>query len=85
MSRSPATSEVETSPDASVKPSDAGALRPLLVSIEGAAEILAIGRTSVYQLVWNEELEPIRIGRCLRFPVEQLEQFVARKALQQHG
>jgi len=54
-------------------------LRPLLVSIEGAAEILAISRTSIYELIWNDELEPIRIGRCLRFSVEQLERFVAQR------
>lgn len=53
--------------------------RPLLVTIEEAAEILSIGRTSVYQLVWNDELTPIRIGRCIRFSVEQLECFVAQR------
>ena len=58
---------------------DEASLRPLLVSIEGAAEILAISRTSIYQLIWNDELEPIRIGRCLRFSVEQLERFVAQR------
>lgn len=56
-------------------------VRPLLVSIEDAAEILAVGRTSIYQLVWDEQLVPIRIGRCLRFSVEQLEQFVEDRQL----
>lgn len=51
-------------------------MQPLLVSIEDAAEMLAVCRTSVYQLIWKEELTPIRIGRCLRFSVEQLERFV---------
>ncbi|MFN3254289.1 MAG: helix-turn-helix domain-containing protein [Ilumatobacter sp.] len=61
-------------------PTDETPVRPLLVSIEGAAQILAVGRTSVYQLVWSGELEPIRIGRCLRFRVTQLEEFVAERA-----
>ena len=52
---------------------------PLLVTIEDAADILSISRTSVYQLVWNDELTPVRIGRCLRFSVEQLERFVAQR------
>lgn len=51
--------------------------RPLLVNVERAAEILAISRTSVYQLVWREELVPIRIGRSVRFSIAQLEAFVA--------
>jgi excisionase family DNA binding protein len=51
--------------------------RPLLVTITGAAEILSLSRSSIYQLIWNDQLTPIRIGRCLRFPVDQLEQFVA--------
>ncbi len=52
---------------------------PLLVNIEGAAEILAISRTSVYQLVWRDELVPIRIGRSVRFSIAQLEAFVTER------
>lgn len=54
--------------------------QPLLVNIEGAAEILAISRTSVYQLVWRDELVPIRIGRSVRFSIAQLEKFVSSKS-----
>ena len=50
--------------------------RPLLVDVSKAAAILAISRSSIYQLIWSEQLTPIRIGRSVRFPVEQLEQFV---------
>lgn len=38
--------------------------------------ILAISRSSIHQLIWSEQLIPIRIGRSVRFSVEQLEQFV---------
>jgi len=31
----------------------------------------------VYQLIWNEQLIPVRIGRSVRFSIDQLEQFVA--------
>ncbi len=51
--------------------------RPLLVDVAQAAAILAISRSSIYQLVWNEQLTPIRIGRSVRFSIEHLEQFVA--------
>ena len=50
--------------------------RPLLVDVSKAAAILAISRSSIYQLIWSEQLTPIRIGRSVRFSVEQLEQFV---------
>ncbi len=36
------------------------------------------GRT--YQLIWNDELTPIRIGRSVRFSVEHLEDFVADRS-----
>ncbi|MEP2372694.1 MAG: helix-turn-helix domain-containing protein [Ilumatobacter sp.] len=49
------------------------------MNIEGAAEILAISRTSVYQLVWRDELVPIRIGRSVRFSIAQLEAFVTER------
>lgn len=59
---------------------DGQAGRPLLVNIERAAEILAISRTSVYQLVWRDELVPIRIGRSVRFSIAQLEDFVSSRS-----
>jgi len=52
-------------------------IRPLLVDVAQAAEILAISRSSVYRLIWNEQLTPVRIGRSVRFSIAQLEQFVA--------
>jgi excisionase family DNA binding protein len=59
---------------------DGQAGRPLLVNIERAAEILAISRTSVYQLVWRDELVPIHIGRSVRFSIAQLEDFVSSRS-----
>ena len=50
--------------------------RPLLVDVAQAARILSISRSSVYQLIWNEQLTPVRIGRSVRFSIAQLEQFV---------
>lgn len=51
--------------------------RPLLVDVAQAAVILSISRSSIYQLIWSEQLIPVRIGRSVRFSVEQLEQFVS--------
>lgn len=55
------------------------ATRPLLISIAQAAAILAVSRSSIYQLIWNEQLTPIRIGRSVRFTIEHVEDFVARR------
>lgn len=49
---------------------------PLLVTVPDAARMLAIGRTSVYQLIWDGQLTPIRIGRNVRFAIAELERFV---------
>jgi predicted DNA-binding transcriptional regulator AlpA len=50
---------------------------PLLVDVAKAATILAISRSSIYQLIWTEQLVPVRIDRSVRFSMAQLEQFVA--------
>jgi len=54
-------------------------MRPLLVTIEQTGKILCLSRSSIYQLIWCEELVPIRIGRSVRFSVEQLQRFVAER------
>lgn len=51
-------------------------LRPLFVTAPQAARILSIGRTALYQLIWDGDLTPIHIGRSVRFSVDQLEAFV---------
>jgi predicted DNA-binding transcriptional regulator AlpA len=58
--------------------------RPLLVDVAQAETILAISRSSVYQLIWNEQLVPLRIGRSVRFSIAQLEQFVADRISESH-
>lgn len=50
--------------------------RTLLVTIREAADVLSVGRTTIYELIWSGQLTPVHIGRCVRLPVVQLEQFV---------
>lgn len=47
-----------------------------------AAEMLCVCRTSIYELIWKEELIAVRIGRSVRLAVEQLEQFVSDSVAQ---
>jgi excisionase family DNA binding protein len=51
--------------------------RVLLVTVVQAAEILSLSRSSIYKLIWTDQLTPIRIGRSVRLSVDQLERFIA--------
>ena len=51
----------------------------LLVSVQNAARLLAVGRTTVYELIASGELEAIRIGRSRRIPLAVLQAFVMRR------
>jgi excisionase family DNA binding protein len=53
-------------------------LRPLLVDAKQAARLLGIGRTTLYELINAGAVTTVHIGRCVRFPVAELEGFVAR-------
>jgi excisionase family DNA binding protein len=50
----------------------------LLLTVVQAAEMLAIGRTTVYQLISAGDLEVVHIGRAARVPVEAVEDLVTR-------
>lgn len=52
-------------------------LRPLLVDVKQAASLLGIGRTTLYELINEGAITPVRIGKCVRFPLSDLERFVA--------
>ncbi len=52
-------------------------MSPLLVDTGEAVRLLGIGRTKVYELIGDGVLTPVHIGRCVRFPVAELEHFVA--------
>lgn len=54
-------------------------IEPLLVTIPQAATMLALGRISIYQLIWTGEITPVHIERSVRISVEQLERFVLLK------
>lgn len=47
----------------------------LLLTVEEAAEVLAVGRTTVFHLIRSGELATVRIGRLRRIPMEALQDF----------
>lgn len=51
----------------------------LLLRIEEAAEVLGIGRSLMYALVLDGEVESVTVGRLRRIPSECLTEFIARR------
>ncbi|GEM_PF-1905921 len=58
------------------QPKEVGAVVPLLLTIPQAAQALAVGRTTVYELIAGGAIEVVHIGRCARIPVEAVRSFV---------
>jgi excisionase family DNA binding protein len=48
----------------------------LLLTAEEAANVLRIGRTTVYALMKSGELRPVHIGRSCRIPQAEVERYV---------
>ena len=57
----------------------AAELPRLMLTVLQAAEVLNLGRSTVYGLIDSGELESIRIGRLRRIPMEAITDYVARK------
>lgn len=48
----------------------------LLLTVEEAAQRLAVGRTVMYQLVSSGAVESVTVGRLRRIPRQCLEEFI---------
>ena len=51
---------------------------PLLVSVQEAARMLGIGRTSIYQLINSGELQTMKLGRRRLITIESLRRVTER-------
>jgi excisionase family DNA binding protein len=60
-------------------------LAPALLDYPAAQAYLDLGRTKLSELVARGELRPIRIGRSVRFPRLELEEFIERLRAEQRG
>ena len=56
-------------------------IAPLLLTVPEAARVLAIGRTTLYELISNGAIETVHIGRAIRIPVEATRAFVEGRKL----
>lgn len=51
----------------------------VLVSVDEAAALLSVGRTTVYELVMRGEIPSLKLGRVRRIPVLGLQAYVDRQ------
>ena len=49
----------------------------LLLTPENAAELLAVGRTKLYELLRAGDLRSVKIGKSRRIPAEAVHEYVA--------
>jgi excisionase family DNA binding protein len=54
-----------------------------LLTVKEAASRLALGRTTVYELIAKRELKSIKIGRARRVPESAVEQWIAQQVHEQ--
>ena len=70
------TGEASSIPAGNERPLGGSSSRQLLVTVDGAASMLNVGRSTLYQLIDHGDLRPVHIGRSVRFRVSDLELFV---------
>jgi excisionase family DNA binding protein len=49
-----------------------------LVTIKQAARMLRLGRSTIYELIADRQLEVVHIGRSARVPVASIEALISR-------
>jgi len=54
----------------------------VLVSVDEAAALLSVGRTTLYELVMRGEILSLKLGRVRRIPVFALHAYVDRQLAQ---
>lgn len=50
-----------------------------LLTIREVARRLALGRTTVYELIGKQELKTIKVGRCRRIPESAVDEWIRRR------
>lgn len=50
--------------------------RPLLLTVQQAAEMIGIGRSTLYRILERGEIHSVHIGASRRIPLEAVEKFV---------
>ena len=48
-----------------------------LITVQAAADRLAVSRWMIYRLIWEQQLKSVQIGRCRRVIRQSLDDYVA--------
>lgn len=62
------------------RPSRDEAVLPALLTVEEAAALLRIGRNTCYEMVRQQRIPHVRLGRLIRVPRQGLEHWISREA-----
>jgi len=49
-----------------------------LMTVQAAANRLAVSRWMIYQLIWDQKIKSVQIGRCRRIVRTSLDGYIAR-------
>ena len=60
-------------------------LPKMLLTMEEAAQVLSLGRNTIYDLVLRRQIASVKIGRLRRVPLEALRAFVDQQLGQSQG
>ena len=48
-----------------------------LITVQAAADRLAVSRWMIYQLIWDQQVKSVLIGRCRRIVRKSFEDYLA--------
>jgi excisionase family DNA binding protein len=48
-----------------------------LITVQAAADRLAVSRWMVYRLIWDQQVKSVQIGRCRRIVRQSFEDYLA--------
>ena len=49
-----------------------------LLTVNAAASLLSVSRQSIYRLIRSKELQPVKVGKRLRFRVSEINRYLDR-------
>ena len=47
------------------------------ITVQAAADRLAVSRWMIYRLIWDQEVKSVQIGRCRRIIRQSLDDYIA--------
>jgi excisionase family DNA binding protein len=48
-----------------------------LITVQSAANRLAVSRWMIYRLIWDQQIKSVQIGRCRRIVRKSFDEYVA--------